>query len=430
MSTQAQVVEADWTWLGDRFEAKIQVEILADGRFGRIGRLELIPTRRLCGQALLPGFVNGHSHAFQRGLRGRGETFPAGGGSFWSWRKAMYGLVQALDADGVYSLSRQAFSEMLDAGITTVAEFHYLRHRHASRLDFAFDDAVLAAAQASGIRLVLLLAYYQTGGIGQRLEGAQQRFATPDLATYWRAFDRLQSRLTSPLHTLGTVAHSIRAAPPETIATLWHETRDRGLVLHMHLEEQQREIDACVPHYGVRPVRLMIERLGDLRGVTAVHATHTTRDDLRDFLAAGGRLCVCPLTEGNLGDGVPSLAPLGTASERLCLGTDSNARIAMLEEMRWLEYGQRLRGGMRGAFRDATSRCAPALLEAATRGGARALGLDAGRIETGAWADLVVVDLEHPSLAGTRHEDLAAALVFGAADGALRAQAVGGCWRP
>src|SRR5262245_35108402 len=157
------VLEADLTWTGERFESGVRVAIGPDGRITGVGALKDAVGERLKGQALLPGFVNAHSHAFQRGLRGRGERFPAGAGSFWSWREAMYALVEELDAERLRALSLRAFREMLAAGITTVGEFHYLHH--AKEGDWALDEAVLAAAREAGIRLVLLEVYYRTGGI-------------------------------------------------------------------------------------------------------------------------------------------------------------------------------------------------------------------------------------------------------------------------
>ena len=159
-----------------------------------------------------------------------------------------------------------------------------------------------------------------------------------------------------------------------------------------------------------------------------MHGTRSAPDELERFFAAGGRLCLCPLTEANLGDGLPHLAPTGVGRGSLCLGTDSNARISLTEEMRWLEYGQRLRSGQRGVLRDGGGRVAPALLRAATQGGAQALGIDAGALEPGAWADLVAVDLNAPALTGWQAETLPEALVFGAGDETVAATCVGGDW--
>ena len=426
--SRSQSLLAELTWFDGAFRPGIRVDVGDDGRIVAVGPVtsDARPTRRLAGRALLPGFVNAHSHAFQRGLRGRGEAVQsAGAGSFWSWREAMYSLVESLDPERLFELSLAAFAEMRRAGITTVGEFHYLHHPGPAR-DFAGDEAVIAAASDVGIRLVLLEAYYETGAIEQPLTGSQQRFMVANPAEYWAQMDRLAGRLRAD-QTLGAVAHSIRAAAPDTIAALWAEARRRDLVLHIHVEEQRREIEASVEAYGSRPMEILLA-MGDLDGLTAVHCTHTEPRDLRRFFDAGGRACICPLTEGNLGDGIPALDATPSDHGRLCLGTDSNARISMLEEMRWLEYGQRLATERRGALPDEVGDVARRLLAVATDQGAASLGVASGRIEAGAWADLLAVDLAAPTLAGWDEESLLAALAFGTAEETIAATSVGGRW--
>ena len=423
-----QVIEADLTWIEGRVESGLQVRVDTDGRIAEVGRLERRITNRLRDRALLPGFVNVHSHAFQRGLRGKGERFPAGVGDFWTWREAMYALVERLDQRELFRLSLQAFEEMRDAGITTVGEFHYLHHA-GDGTDYELDRIVLDAAAEAGIRIVLLQAYYATGGIGQPLGSAQRRFRSTDVDAYWKQIDRLESALDAQTQSLGAVAHSIRAASLEDISALHAEARRRGLPFHMHVEEQRREIEECVAAYGRPPMRVLLDTLDIGDNLTAVHCTHTTPVDLRQFLQAGGTVCVCPLTEANLGDGLPQLDPVPDMLDRLSLGSDSNARISPIEEMRWLEYGQRLRNESRGVLRTGEGEVAPTVIQAATAGGARALGLRAGRIDAGHWADLVVIDLEHPSIQGWELETLAEALVSGADNGVVRGTYVGGNWR-
>ena len=421
-----RVLEADLTWSGTRFEPGVQIAVGADGRIEAVGPLGRTGAERLKGVALLPGFVDAHSHAFQRGLRGQGERFPAGAGSFWTWREAMYALVDSLDRATVRRLSAQAFGEMRDAGITTVGEFHYVHHQRDG--DFALDEAVLQAATDVGIRLVLLYSYYTTSAPGRPLQGPQRRFATPSIEGFWRQVDRLMPQLDPATQTLGVAPHSIRAVSPDEIAALHGEAVHRGLPLHLHVEEQRREIDESIAAYGRTPMAAILDAVRD-GPFTAVHCTHTTDADMERFLAAGGIVCLCPLTEGNLGDGIPQLAPAHAAGGRLALGTDSNNRLAVLEDMRWLEYGQRLRNELRGALPDAAGRVAPTLLDAATSGGARALGLPTGRIAAGSWADLVAVKLDASSLAEVSPEYLLEALVFGTGNEVIAGTYVGGRWR-
>lgn len=416
------VFEADWTWTGARFERGVRVRVGPDGRIAALGALAEPVTERLSGRALLPGFLNVHSHAFQRGLRGQGERFPQGAGSFWTWREAMYALVGSLDAARLRALSAQAFREMLAAGITTVGEFHYLHHGRED--DWELDEAVLEAARETGIRLVLLQVYYRTGGIGKPLAGAQRRFDARSFEEFWRHADGLARRLDPARETLGAAPHSIRAASLEEIERVHAEARARKLVVHMHLEETSQEIADCRAAYGRTPMELVAASLDLDAGFTAVHGTHTGPDQLAFFLNSGANLCLCPLTEANLGDGTPALGRVPRVG--LCLGTDSNARISMLEEMRWAEYAQRLAREERGALVDEEGEVARRLFAAATLGGARALGVRAGAIEVGAWADLVALDLGAPELQGWSADTLLESLVFGAGERALAGTWVGG----
>jgi formimidoylglutamate deiminase len=422
----SRVLEAELTWTGAEFAPHVQVVVDAQGRIGEVGTLGRPDVARLPRMALLPGFVDAHSHAFQRGLRGRGEAFPAGAGSFWSWREAMYALVDSLDRDTMRRLSARAFAEMRDAGITTVGEFHYLHHERDG--DFALDDAVVEAAADAGIRLVLLYSYYAMGAPGRPLEGAQRRFATPSPDGFWRQVDRLAGVLAPDTQTLGIAPHSIRAASPAEIRLLHGEARRRGLPVHLHVEEQRREIEESLAAYGRTPMALILDAV-EGQPFTAVHCTHTSDDDMERFLASGGSACLCPLTEGNLGDGIPRLSRAHAAGGRLAIGTDSNNRLAMLEEMRWLEYGQRLRDELRGALPDPAGNVAPTLLDAATASGARALGIAAGRIAQGCWADFAALDLDAPALAEVPRARLLEALVFGAGNEVIAGTFVGGKWR-
>jgi formimidoylglutamate deiminase len=413
--------EADWTWTGARFESGVRVQVGDDGRITALGGLDGPVTERLAGQALLPGFLNAHSHAFQRGLRGQGERFPQGAGSFWTWREAMYGLVGALDAARLKALSAQAFREMLAAGITTVGEFHYLHH---GKDDWELDEAVLGAARETGIRLVLLQVYYRTGGFGKPLVGAQKRFDARSFDEFWRHADGLARRMDPARESLGLAPHSIRAVSLEELERLHGEARARKRVVHMHLEETTQEIADCRAAYGRTPMELVAARLDLDAGFTAVHGTHTGPDQLAFFLNSGANLCLCPTTEANLGDGTPAL---GRAPRMgLCLGTDSNARISMLEEMRWAEYAQRLAREERGALVDEQGEVARRLFAAATLGGARALGVRAGALEAGAWADFVALDLAAPELAGWSPDTLLESFVFGCGERVLAGTWVGG----
>lgn len=423
------VIEADLTWTGERFESGLQIVVGDDGRIAEVGALGRVADRRLAGLALLPGMVNAHSHAFQRGLRGRGETFPAGSGNFWTWREAMYALVGRLDSAELYALSLQGFREMRAAGITTVGEFHYVHHRDPDAADYGFDGVVLAAAAEAGIRIAFIQSYYRTGAVGQPLAGAQRRFDSPSPARYWEQMDRLAARLDPRRESLAASVHSLRAAGIEDLAAIYAEARRRGLPFHIHVEEQELEIADVIAYYGRRPMALLLDTLGTATDLTAVHCTHTDGEEMERFLSAGGRVCLCPLTEGNLGDGIATVSRVPANAPAFCLGSDSNARISPIEEMRWLEYVQRLATESRGVLRESAGNVASVLLAAATAGGAAALGVEAGRIAPGLWADFAAIDLHSPLLAGWNPETLLESVIFGATEEVVAATAVGGVWQ-
>ncbi len=421
--TDRLVIHPALTWTGTGFEAGRQLVVAPDGTIEDVGPIaDTAQGAAWPDRAVLPGMVNTHSHAFQRGLRGRGELFGKSAGSFWSWRETMYELVGAMDEPALYRLSRSAFAEMLRAGITTVGEFHYLHH-DATGNGYAFDEVVLRAAADAGIRIALLNVFYKTGGIGSPLQGNQLRFWTASVDEYCSQLDRLGGVLEPRTQTLGVAAHSIRAVGLDDLAALHEETRRRQIVFHMHVEEQPAEIDACVAAYDARPMAVLNSHLAIDERFCAVHCTHTKPADMAAFTAAGGTVCVCPLTEANLGDGIPDLPGM---QGRVSLGTDSNLRISFTDEMRLLEYAQRLHSGSRGVFVDGTGRCGTALWRAATVNGARALGVDAGELRAGAAADFIALDLAAPTLAGWTPETLLDSFVFGAGSEAIAEVYVGG----
>lgn len=422
-----EIIEADLTWTGSRFERGVRVEV-DRGVIGQVGRPAENATIRLPGRALLPGMINAHSHAFQRGLRGLGETFPQGKGSFWTWREAMYALVESLDARRIHELSVQAFREMLAAGVTTVGEFHYVHH-DASLGGFAFDEILLDAARVAGIRIALINTYYKTGGVGRPLAGGQLRFRTDSMPEFWSQMDRLAGKIDQRTQSLAAAAHSIRAVPIEEIQALHVESIRRGLPFHMHVEEQPQEIEDCIDAYGKPPMALFNERLAINPMLTAVHCTHTAAADMEEYLSRGGNVCINPLTEGNLGDGIPNLGRILKNGGNVALGSDSNNRLCWTEEMRWLEYGQRLSIQARGVWSDSEGFVGRKLLESATIAGARSLGVKAGRIAPGHAADFFTLDLQAPSLAGWSDQTLLDAFIFGCGNEAVADVCVAGAWR-
>lgn len=429
-------------WLDGRFRRGRSVRLGDDGRISAVEPAGDAAPRelRLPGRALLPGFVNAHSHAFQRLIRGRTQWRPSTGPhsdeDFWSWRGSMYGAALGLSAGDVYHVSRFCFLEMMRTGITAVGEFHYLHHQPDGG---AYPDPnelaarVIAAAESVGLRIALLNVCYATGGIGRPLGERQRRFRAASLADFLDRTTALSESVAgSALATVGVAPHSVRAVPREWLPRLsaWAEEHDAPL--HMHVSERPAEVEECVAAHGLRPVALL-EADGLLTDrLTAVHATHLADGEVARLGEAGTTVCACPTTERDLGDGFFRGLDLLHAGAPICLGTDSHTSLDFLEEMRLVEYHERLNRLKRVVITEESGgrgHVAPALLRMATAAGARSLRIDAGRVAPGALADLVAVDLEHPSLAGWTDETLGAMLTLSATPDAVRDVWIGGVHR-
>jgi formimidoylglutamate deiminase len=425
------VLIPDLLYQDGAFHRGLALEVDAAGRIARIAparELDRSDGVRLIGRALLPGFVNAHSHAFQRLIRGHTQWRPADAtvADFWTWRQAMYQAALRLEADEVYTVSRFCFIEMLRAGITAVGEFHYLHNDpRGARYDDPAELArqVIRAARDAGIRICLLNVCYATGTIRQPLSDEQRRFATPELDGFLAATAALAGdHSRDPLVTVGIAPHSIRAVSRDWLQPLHDAASSADAPFHMHVSEQPAEVEASVAAYGMRPVELLHhDGLLDDR-FTGVHATHINDAELAALAASGATVCACPGTERDLGDGVLRARDLLRAGGRIALGTDSQTVIDMLEEMRLVEYHERLMRLQRVVLAAAPGEASPGtrlepaalLLEMATAAGARSLRIDAGRIVEGAWADLVAVNVDHRALAGWTPETLPALLTLSA----------------
>ena len=322
----------------------------------------------------LPGFVNAHSHAFQRALRGR-----AGGGDFWEWRDSMLELAATLTPERVRDGYVAAYREMQTAGYTAVGEFHYVGLEEAR--------AAAEAADEAGIVLILLYAAYGRGGL--------ERFRQPSVEAYLEDVERLRGEGMR----VGVAPHSVRACPREWLEEIGRYAAAEDLVLHVHADEQPAEIEACEREYGMRPIQLLAETgcLGPR--TTVIHATHADELELNLLASARARICLCPTTEANLGDGFPPVEGIIERAISVCVGSDSNVRIDPFEELRELEGTGRRLTLRRNVF-------APdALVGIGTDEGAAALGIDE-------WPQ-IAIDVEHPSLVGVVRDELLAALLFG-----------------
>src|SRR3954454_10253067 len=322
----------------------------------------------------IPGFVDAHCHAFQRALRGR-----AGGGDFWAWRESMIAVAESLTVEEIRREYVEVYRELRANGYTAVGEFHYL--------GLAEARAAAEAAEEAGIAFVCLYACY--------LRSGSPRFRQASVGEYLRELEELRGDGIR----VGLAPHSVRACPEEALAELGRYAAEHELPLHVHADEQPREIDECLAEHGVRPVELLA-RSGCLGPrSTVVHATHANAAELDLIRDAGARICACPTTEANLGDGYVPVDGICERGIGVCIGSDSNVRIDPLQELREREGIARRAAGRRNVISPASLLCF------GSDEGAASLGLDE-------WPD-AEVDLSHPSLAGVDEGDVHAALVFG-----------------
>lgn len=409
------------------------IEVNGDGDIVALGHGDVAASpdaivRDLGTVIVLPGLVNAHSHAFQRGIRGatqrRGESDPS---SFWSWREAMYTAANHLTPEGVFSISRRAFAEMLAAGITCVGEFHYLHHNPDGQ---PYADAnelghrVLAAAADVGIRIVLLDVCYQRAGPDAAALPEQRRFCDADVDAYLRRLDALRSEGVD----IGVTPHSVRAVDASTTRMLAEYANAHGLVIHTHLSEQPRENAQCLAEHGMSPAAVFAEAGCCERAYafTAVHAVHI--DDADRKILGAQHVCACPSTEADLGDGVVEARRLLHAGARLSLGSDSNATIDLIAEARMLEMHERLVHRARLRLNDDDGRLWPTLLAAATTGGASALGKadTLGALGVGRPFDACTIALDHRTLEGVAPEHALDAVLASGSAAPIRHVFVGG----
>jgi formimidoylglutamate deiminase len=329
----------------------------------------------------IPGFIDAHCHGFQRSLRGRDR-----GGDFWSWREEMLALAGSLSVEDVRRDYVEVYRELKANGYTAVGEFHYL--------GLAEARAAAEAAVEAGIEITLLYACYLRGGI--------PRFRQESVSEYLNELEALRAEGIR----VGVAPHSVRACPADALLELGRYALEHDLPLHVHADEQPREIEECLAEHGLRPIELLA-RQGCLgRRTTVVHATHADGHELDLLRESGSRICVCPTTEANLGDGFLPVARVCHREIGMCIGSDSNVRIDPLEELRELEGIARRQTGMRGVI------SLDALLEFGSDEGAASIGIDA-------WPD-ALVDLDHPQLRGVAEGAVYDALVFGCTGDVLR----------
>jgi formimidoylglutamate deiminase len=413
----------DYLYTEQGLQADRVLSLTDDGRIDAISRPETLEEQgvdlvreveRLPGLALLPGFVNTHSHVFQRALRGHTHRPLSQDDTFWTWRRAMYAEAERLDPASLYEIALSTYREMLASGYTTVGEFHYVHHQPGGQpyADAnAMAQAIVQAGQEAGIRVVLLMAAYAQGDIQRAIEEKQRRFCDHSVEAYLTRVERLRVAGVP----VGLAPHSVRAVPQDWLRVIADYSRTYRLPLHIHADEQLAEIEQCRAAYGCTPVELLEKNRVLSERTTIVHATHAAEEELTLLAQTGCTVCVCPTTEGDLGDGIAPYARLIEKQIPLAIGSDSNTRLDPLEEMRWMEYTARMRYQKRRILvGDEMASPGPYLLKVATINGAKALGVKSGVLAPGLQADYVAVNLKHPTLAGWSEQDLLDGLIFGA----------------
>ncbi|WP_313705534.1 formimidoylglutamate deiminase [Massilia sp.] len=416
--------------LPDGWQGDVLVEWDARGALTRVQPHAKAPIGVPRADYVVPGMVNLHSHAFQRALGGLTEKAGDGPDSFWTWRELMYRFAASITPEQVEAIAAQLFSECLRHGYTSLCEFHYIQ-RDPQGAPYVrpaeMAERIAAAGQGTGIGLTLLPVLYSYSGFGeQALKPEQARFRT-DAETVLRIVEALAPLRSGQLE-VGAAPHSLRAAGIGQVREL-AAALPAGRPLHIHIAEQQGEVRQSLEFSGRRPVEYLLENVGVDARWCLVHATHLNDDEVRGLAASGAVAGLCPTTEANLGDGVFPLGDYLAAGGRWGIGSDSHVSQSPVEELRWLEYGQRLVHQRRNvAATPARRDVALNLWQDALAGGAQAAGRPVGLLAAGRRADLLVLDSAHPNLEGALESDVMGRLVFCGNDNLVRDVLAGGRW--
>lgn len=410
-------------WIGNGWKKDVRVGV-ADGRIASIETGAPAAPEDERHRVALPGLCNVHSHGFQRGMAGLSERRSRPDDNFWSWREIMYRFLDRLTPDDVAAITAQAYAEMLETGFTRVGEFHYLHHDPVGAAYADPAEMVGAIARASGetgIGLTLLPVFYAHGNFDAAPPSPGQRRFLNDIDGFAALLDASRSKLSGDAN-IGIAPHSLRAVTPGELAALLAFS-PTGPV-HIHAAEQVKEVADCVAWSGARPVEWLLDNAGVDERWCLIHSTHLDESEVLRLAASGAVAGLCPITEGNLGDGIFPAVDYLAAGGRFGVGTDSNILVDAAQELRALEYSQRLAQRARALLASEEAPFVGANLFArAVQGGAQALGVLAG-LAVGHAADIVSLDLDHPAFAGTDDATLLDRWIF-----AARAGAVDSVWR-
>jgi formimidoylglutamate deiminase len=419
--------KADQLWHADGWRADAAFDVAANGRLldATGGASDSI------GRWVLPGMPNLHSHAFQRAMAGLAERKGRSDDSFWSWRETMYAFAAAIGPDELKAIATQLYVEMLKAGYTQVCEFHYLHHQPDGTpyaQPEAMSLALIEAAHEAGIALTLLPVLYISGGFDGRALTARQRRFGHDVDNYLRRLETLRQHESDNLR-VGIALHSLRAVPEAAMREVLASDIAKACPIHIHIAEQVGEVQDCLATRGARPVEWLFDHADVDARWCLVHATHLTEAEALQLARSGAVAGLCPTTEANLGDGLFPLADYQDAGGTLGIGSDSHISVSPVEELRWLEYGQRLSSGHRNiAARAQGVSVGETLWRAALHGGAQASGLPVGELRSGKRADLIVLDENSPLLAARDARSMLDSFLFAGNTPLVRDVMCGGEW--
>ncbi|MGN6117800.1 MAG: formimidoylglutamate deiminase [Nitrobacter sp.] len=384
------------------------------GRFARVETNASPDSRDERHRIGLPGMPNLHSHAFQRGMAGLAEIRGGASDSFWTWREVMYRFVGRMTADDIEAVAAQAYVEMLEAGFTRIGEFHYIHHDvSGARYDNISElaERIASSAQTTGIGLTLLPVFYAHAGFGGRAPEQNQRRFINSIDGFSELMTACKRAIAGQQGAvLGFAPHSLRAVTPDELAALLQ--LDRECPVHMHIAEQTREVDDCVQWSGLRPLQWLFDHVAVDRRWCLIHATHATAGEIARLAQSGAVAGLCPITEANLGDGTFSAAEFCDRGGVFGVGSDSNVLIGVSDELRQLEYSQRLAHRARNVLAGAMASTGRKLFEGAVTGGSQALGVASPGLVEGGFADVVSLDAEHVALAGRSGDAILDSWIF------------------
>lgn len=403
---------------------------VAAGRIENIASGQAAEPDDVVAGIVIPGLANAHSHAFQRALAGHTEhRGPDDKDNFWTWRSHMYRLAGVIDAERLTAIARQAYTEMLSSGYTTVAEFHYLHSEpDGSTTNDVMLKAIMTAATDSGIRLTYVPILYERAGFDLPEPTEDQRRFSMNIDDFVEHYERATDMAASNF-SVAIGAHSLRAAGASSISRLAEIAARDGCPMHIHIAEQSAEVDQCMAKHGARPVEWLLREFSPDENWCLIHATHINDDEIAALSATGAVVCLCPSTEANLGDGLFPLQRWLAHEGRIAIGSDSHISINPFEELRWLEYGQRLVAQARNISAIRRTHTGRSLFEDTLQGGAQACGIGSGVLKAGALADLITLDDQSPMLVGHDTDTFLDALVFSGFTLPIERVMVNGSWQ-